>query len=161
MTSWLTLWQDWGTLLIGGLLLAICLLFVGRFVLPALQRDRALHLAAKRLGALAEQAAGSEHFTHCSEILATPVLGRLWREYAQTLHRSQERNARCRATTSAAHYFTEQALVENVKAFVDAVVKARPPGAKGTYLKRVAVTSTQGPGVKIDTASVSSAQAPA
>jgi large subunit ribosomal protein L1 len=57
--------------------------------------------------------------------------------------------------------FTEQALVENVKAFVDAVVKARPSGAKGTYLKRVAIASTQGPGVKIDTASVSTAQAPA
>ena len=112
MTSWLTLWQDWGPPFIGGLLLAICLLFVGRFVLPALQRDRVLHQAAKRLGALAEQAAGSDHFTHCSEILATPVLTRFWREYAQTLHRRQERNARCRATTSAAHYFTEQALVD-------------------------------------------------
>ncbi len=52
--------------------------------------------------------------------------------------------------------FTEQALVENIKAFVDAVVKARPAGAKGTYLKRVAVTSSQGPGVKVDTASVTS-----
>jgi large subunit ribosomal protein L1 len=50
--------------------------------------------------------------------------------------------------------FTEQALVENIKAFIDAVVKARPAGAKGTYLKRVAVTSTQGPGVKVDAASV-------
>jgi large subunit ribosomal protein L1 len=40
-------------------------------------------------------------------------------------------------------------------------VKARPSGAKGTYLKRVAIASTQGPGVKIDTASVSTAQAPA
>jgi large subunit ribosomal protein L1 len=55
--------------------------------------------------------------------------------------------------------FTEQALAENIKAFVDAVVKARPAGAKGTYLKRVAVTSTQGPGVKLDTASVTSGTA--
>ncbi len=52
--------------------------------------------------------------------------------------------------------FSEQALVENIKAFVDAVVKARPAGAKGTYLKRVAVTSSQGPGVKVDSASVTS-----
>jgi large subunit ribosomal protein L1 len=55
--------------------------------------------------------------------------------------------------------FSEQALVENIKAFVDAVVKARPAGAKGTYLKRVAVTSTQGPGVKVDAASVTGATA--
>ena len=52
--------------------------------------------------------------------------------------------------------FSDQQLVENIKAFVDAVVKARPAGAKGTYLKRVAVTSSQGPGVKVDTATVSS-----
>ncbi len=55
--------------------------------------------------------------------------------------------------------FTEAALVENVKAFVDAVVKARPPGAKGTYLKKVAIASSQGPGVKIDTSTVTSATA--
>ncbi len=56
--------------------------------------------------------------------------------------------------------FTEAALIENVKAFVDAVVKARPAGAKGTYLKKVAVTSSQGPGVKIDTTTVTSGAAP-
>ncbi len=55
--------------------------------------------------------------------------------------------------------FSEQALVENIKAFVDAVVKARPAGAKGTYLKKVAVTSSQGPGVKLDTSSVTSGTA--
>jgi large subunit ribosomal protein L1 len=52
--------------------------------------------------------------------------------------------------------FSELALLDNIKAFVDAVVKARPAGAKGTYLKRVAVTSSQGPGVKVDTSTVSS-----
>jgi large subunit ribosomal protein L1 len=55
--------------------------------------------------------------------------------------------------------FSEQALVENIKAFIDAVVRARPAGAKGTYVKRVAVTSSQGPGVKVDTASVTSGAA--
>ena len=57
--------------------------------------------------------------------------------------------------------FTEEALVENIKAFVDAVVKARPTGAKGTYLKKVSVTSTMGPGVRVDTSSVSSGAAAA
>jgi large subunit ribosomal protein L1 len=45
--------------------------------------------------------------------------------------------------------FDEKALVENVRAFVDAVSKARPTGAKGTYMKRVALSSTMGPGVTI------------
>jgi large subunit ribosomal protein L1 len=52
--------------------------------------------------------------------------------------------------------FTETALVENIRALVDAVMKAKPSGAKGTYVKRLAVTSTMGPGVKIEPASVAS-----
>ena len=50
--------------------------------------------------------------------------------------------------------FTEQALVENIRALVDAVMKAKPSGSKGTFMKRMAVTSTMGPGVKIDPTSV-------
>jgi large subunit ribosomal protein L1 len=53
--------------------------------------------------------------------------------------------------------FTDQQLVENVRAFVDAVIKAKPPGAKGNYLNKVSLSSTQGVGVKIDTASITSA----
>jgi len=52
--------------------------------------------------------------------------------------------------------FTEQALVENIKAFVDAVVKAKPQGSKGTYLKKVSLSSTMGPGLKIDASTVAS-----
>ena len=51
--------------------------------------------------------------------------------------------------------FTEQALLENIKAFIDAVQKAKPTGAKGTYVKRVAVSSTMGPGVHVDTTTLS------
>ncbi len=50
--------------------------------------------------------------------------------------------------------FEEGKLVENIRAFADAVSKARPTGAKGTYIERVAITSTMGPGVKVDPASV-------
>jgi large subunit ribosomal protein L1 len=50
--------------------------------------------------------------------------------------------------------FTEKALVENIRAFVDAVVKARPAGAKGTYVKKVSLASSQGPGMKIDQSTV-------
>ncbi|CAA2140990.1 50S ribosomal protein L1 [Hyphomicrobium sp. ghe19] len=52
--------------------------------------------------------------------------------------------------------FTEEALVQNIKAFVDAVVKAKPTGSKGTYLKKVSLSSTMGPGLKLDTATVAS-----
>ena len=50
--------------------------------------------------------------------------------------------------------FEDGKLVENIRAFADAVAKAKPAGAKGTYIKRIAVTSTMGPGVKVDPASV-------
>jgi large subunit ribosomal protein L1 len=50
--------------------------------------------------------------------------------------------------------FTEEALLENIRAFADAVSRAKPSGAKGTYLKRIAVASTQGPGVRVDPASL-------
>ena len=46
--------------------------------------------------------------------------------------------------------FDEQKLVENVRAFVTAVNKAKPAGAKGTYMKKISLTSTMGPGVSID-----------
>jgi large subunit ribosomal protein L1 len=50
--------------------------------------------------------------------------------------------------------FTTEALIENIRAFAEAVHKAKPTGAKGTYVQRVAVSSTMGPGVKIDPSSV-------
>jgi large subunit ribosomal protein L1 len=50
--------------------------------------------------------------------------------------------------------FTAEAITENVRAFMDAVSKAKPSGAKGTYLKRIALASTQGPGVRIDPTSL-------
>jgi len=50
--------------------------------------------------------------------------------------------------------FTENAIVANVKAFVDSVVKAKPAGAKGTYLKKISISSTMGPGVKVALPSV-------
>jgi len=55
--------------------------------------------------------------------------------------------------------FTEKALIENIRAFADAVIKAKPSGSKGTLLKRMAVASTMGPGVKIEPASISGAGA--
>jgi large subunit ribosomal protein L1 len=52
--------------------------------------------------------------------------------------------------------FTETALIENIRALVEAVMKAKPSGSKGTFLKRMAVASSMGPGVKVEPTSVAS-----
>ena len=49
--------------------------------------------------------------------------------------------------------FDTDKLVENVRAFVDAVSKAKPAGAKGTYMEKVSLSSTMGPGVSVDVSS--------
>jgi large subunit ribosomal protein L1 len=49
--------------------------------------------------------------------------------------------------------FDAAKLAENIRAFVDAVNRAKPSGAKGTYLKKVSISSTMGPGVSLDLAS--------
>lgn len=52
--------------------------------------------------------------------------------------------------------FTTEALEANVRAFVDALSRAKPSGAKGTYIKKISLSSTMGPGVKLDPASLQS-----
>ncbi|MVA97479.1 50S ribosomal protein L1 [Nitratireductor sp. CAU 1489] len=53
--------------------------------------------------------------------------------------------------------FEADKIVENVRAFTDAVMRAKPSGAKGNYVKKVAISSTMGPGLKIDVASLAEA----
>jgi large subunit ribosomal protein L1 len=53
--------------------------------------------------------------------------------------------------------FSEQALIENIRAFFAAIARARPGGVKGTYINRVTLSSTMGPGVKVDLASLNEA----
>jgi large subunit ribosomal protein L1 len=53
--------------------------------------------------------------------------------------------------------FDDPALMANIKAFADAVQKARPSGAKGTFVQRVAISSTMGPGVRVDPATLAGA----
>jgi large subunit ribosomal protein L1 len=53
--------------------------------------------------------------------------------------------------------FSADQIAQNVRAFVDAVNKAKPAGAKGTYVKKISISSTMGPGVKIDAASTGTA----
>jgi len=54
--------------------------------------------------------------------------------------------------------FSKDALIQNARAFIDSVAKARPSGAKGVFVKKIAVSSTMGPGVRIDTSSATQAQ---
>jgi len=51
--------------------------------------------------------------------------------------------------------FADQALAENIRAFVDAVSRAKPSGVKGTYLKRISLSSTMGPGLRVNVGSIS------
>jgi large subunit ribosomal protein L1 len=53
--------------------------------------------------------------------------------------------------------FPEADLKANFDAFVDAIVKAKPSGAKGKYVKKIAISSTMGPGVRLDVAEVAGA----
>jgi large subunit ribosomal protein L1 len=57
--------------------------------------------------------------------------------------------------------FTEQALVENAQAFIGSITRAKPTGAKGTYIQKVSLSSTMGPGVKVDLGSLISSPASA
>jgi large subunit ribosomal protein L1 len=50
--------------------------------------------------------------------------------------------------------FTEQALLENVRAFVGAISRSKPPGVKGTFVKKVSLSSTMGPGLKLELSSI-------
>ena len=50
--------------------------------------------------------------------------------------------------------FAQDALIANTQALIDSIVKAKPAAAKGRYLKSITVSSTMGPGVRIDTTSV-------
>jgi large subunit ribosomal protein L1 len=50
--------------------------------------------------------------------------------------------------------FPAEKLIENIRAFADAVAKAKPSGAKGQYINRIAISSTMGPGVKVEPSSV-------
>ena len=54
--------------------------------------------------------------------------------------------------------FSEEALLGNIQAFYDAIVRAKPSGAKGNYIRKVSVSTTMGPGVKVDTSGLTAAR---
>jgi large subunit ribosomal protein L1 len=103
--------------------------------------------------------AGEINFERC---VATPdmmgVVGRLG-QVAAAVKSAKAGSVEFRAEKSGIVHagvgkasFSEQAITENVKALVGAISRAKPAGAKGTFIKKVSLSSTMGPGVKLDPA---------
>ena len=89
---------------------------------------------------------------------AAAELARQNLERAKKLRESNV-NAQSDLDTAQAQYEQSLANSENVRALIDSVVKAKPSGAKGTYLKKISLSSTMGPGVKVSLGSVGQAEA--
>ncbi len=94
-------------------------------------------------------------------LMPNPKLGTVTQDLAQTVGDVKGGQIEFRAekagivhTAVGRASFTEDAIAENVKAVVGAIVKAKPTGVKGTFLKKVSLSSTMGAGVRIDVASV-------
>ena len=94
-------------------------------------------------------------------LMPNPKLGTVTNDVAEAVQAAKGGQVQFRAEKAGIIHagvgkasFTDEALLENVKAFVDAVSRAKPSGAKGTYIKKVSLTSTMGPSVKVDVASL-------
>jgi large subunit ribosomal protein L1 len=95
-------------------------------------------------------------------LMPNPKLGTVTNDVAEAVQAAKGGQVQFRAEKAGILHagvgkasFSEAALLENVKAFVDAVSRAKPSGAKGTYIKKVTLSSTMGPSVKVDVASLS------
>jgi large subunit ribosomal protein L1 len=94
-------------------------------------------------------------------LMPNPKLGTVTNDVAEAVQAAKGGQVQFRAEKAGILHagvgkasFSEAALLENVKAFVDAVSRAKPSGAKGTYIKKVTLSSTMGPSVKVDVASL-------
>ena len=94
-------------------------------------------------------------------LMPNPKLGTVTNDVAQAIKATKGGQVEFRAEkTGLIHAgvgkasFSKDALIDNVKAFVGAVARARPSGAKGSYIKKVSLSSTTGPGVKLEIASL-------
>ena len=90
-------------------------------------------------------------------LMPNPKVGTVTMDVTEAVTAAKGGQVQCKAEKAGVVHagvgkasFDEAKLVENVRAFVDAVSKAKPTGAKGTYMKRVSISSTMGPGVSIN-----------
>ena len=90
-------------------------------------------------------------------LMPNPKLGTVTMDVAEAVLAAKGGQVQYRAEKSGIVHagvgkasFSEAALVENIKTFVDAIAKARPAGVKGTYIKKISLSSTMGVGVKLD-----------
>lgn len=94
-------------------------------------------------------------------LMPNPKLGSVTNDLAEAIKASKGGQVEFRAEKAGLIHagigkasFSETAITENVKAFVGAINRAKPSGAKGTFLKKVSLSSTMGPGVKLDVATI-------
>jgi large subunit ribosomal protein L1 len=94
-------------------------------------------------------------------LMPNPKLGTVTNDVAEAVKATKGGQVEFRAEKSGLIHagigkasFSEAAIADNVKAFVGAINRAKPAGAKGTFLKKVCISSTMGPGVKLDVATV-------
>ncbi|MGE3967160.1 MAG: 50S ribosomal protein L1 [Dongiaceae bacterium] len=94
-------------------------------------------------------------------LMPNPKLGTVTNDLAEAIKASKGGQVEFRAEKAGLIHagigkasFSETALAENVKAFVGAINRAKPSGAKGTFLKKVSLSSTMGPGVKLDVVTI-------
>jgi large subunit ribosomal protein L1 len=89
-------------------------------------------------------------------LMPNPKLGTVTNEIAEAVKSAKAGQVQFRVESNGLVHagigklsFSEEAIKQNVVAFIEAVIKAKPAGAKGTYVKKVSLSSTQGPGLKI------------
>ena len=89
-------------------------------------------------------------------LMPNPKLGTVTNEIAEAVKSAKGGQVQFRVEANGLVHagigklsFSEDAIKQNVVAFVEAVIKAKPAGAKGTYVKKISLSSTQGPGLKI------------
>ena len=94
-------------------------------------------------------------------LMPNPKLGSVTQDVAQAIKSAKGGQVEYRVEKAGIVHtgigkasFSEEALLENVRTLVDAVVKAKPSGVKGNYIKRISLSSTMGPGISLDVSKI-------